>query len=73
MRQIQKVTREKAQELGVAVCQKLGLDPNQVAASGFTAEYVGGTSPVVIRWEGVMTMPVEEWNDLLASVDTTPT
>ena len=66
MRQIQHLDRDTAQALGVAVAARLGVDPNQVTAEGFTAEYVSGTSPVVVRWESVATVPVDEWNALVA-------
>lgn len=51
-------------KLSMALCERLGLNPEQITVDGFTIE-VGVGELVTLRWTGFATMPVDEFHRLL--------
>ena len=58
------VNPEDAQRLNAALCERLQLDPGRISSSGFRVDWTGSDDDVTIRWDGIATMPLEEFREL---------
>lgn len=62
------IRTEDARRLDAALCERLELDPGKISSRGLTVEMSGGDDNVTIRWDGVATMPVDEFRELFNSL-----
>jgi hypothetical protein len=55
--------------LSRALVEHLSLDPAQITGTGLRAEF-NGTGPIVVRWDGVAYLSVEEFQQLVSESGT---
>lgn len=63
------VDNSEADRIGMAIAERLGLDPERILSGSLRWEFTGGEDQAQIRWDGFATMDVSE---LLAIVNDMP-
>lgn len=56
-------------DFDLAMVEYFDLDPAQVSAEGFTAEYAAGNDRVYVTWKGSAFMPLKDFMGILEGHD----